>query len=62
MNALTPIFEKAIMGYGISEYHIRCDDTNNTPTTIDRNELHCQIAVRPVKAVEFIVLSFVVVN
>lgn len=41
VNALTPIFEKAVMGYGISEYRIRCDDTNNTPGTIDRNELHC---------------------
>lgn len=41
VNALTPIFEKAVNGYGISDYRIRCDDTNNTSETIDRNELHC---------------------
>lgn len=62
VNALTPIFEKAIAGYGISDYRIRCDESNNTSETIDRNELHCRIAVRPVKSVEFILLSFVVVN
>lgn len=62
VNALTPIFEKAVMGYGIADYRIKCDETNNTSETIDRNELHCTIAVRPVKTIEFIVLNFVVVN
>ena len=31
-----------------------CDDSNNTPTRIDRNELYLDIAIEPVKAVEFI--------
>jgi Phage tail sheath C-terminal domain len=31
-----------------------CDETNNTPTRIDRNELYLDIAIEPVKAVEFI--------
>jgi hypothetical protein len=31
-----------------------CDDTNNTPQRIDRNELWLDIAIEPVKAVEFI--------
>jgi len=31
-----------------------CDETNNTPTRIDRNELWLDIAIEPVKAVEFI--------
>ena len=62
VNTLTPIFEKAVNGYGISDYIIKCDDENNTSTTIDRNELHCTIAVKPVKAVEFIVLNFIVTN
>lgn len=62
VNALTPIFEKAVNGYGISDYVIKCDEENNTSTTIDRNELHCNIAVKPIKAVEFIVLNFIVTN
>lgn len=31
-----------------------CDDSNNTPSRIDRNELYLDIAIEPVKAVEFI--------
>jgi hypothetical protein len=31
-----------------------CDESNNTPNRIDRNELHVDIAIEPVKAVEFI--------
>jgi hypothetical protein len=31
-----------------------CDETNNTPERIARNELYVDIAVEPMKAVEFI--------
>jgi phage tail sheath protein FI len=31
-----------------------CDDSNNTPARIDRNELYVDIAIVPTKAVEFI--------
>ena len=31
-----------------------CDTSNNTPERIDRNELWCSIALKPVKSVEFI--------
>jgi hypothetical protein len=36
------------------DYLVVCDTTNNTPSRIDRNELHVDIAIEPVKAVEFI--------
>jgi len=39
---------------GLYDFAVVCDDTNNTPTRIDRNELYVDIAVEPVKAVEFI--------
>jgi hypothetical protein len=39
-----------------------CDDTNNTPDTIDRNELWVEVAIKPVKAVEFIYVPVTVVN
>jgi hypothetical protein len=31
-----------------------CDESNNTPARIDRNELYLDIAIEPVKAIEFI--------
>ena len=36
------------------DFLVVCDETNNTPARIDRNELYVDIAVEPVKAVEFI--------
>ena len=36
------------------DFLVVCDDTNNTPARIDRNELCVDIAIEPVKAVEFI--------
>jgi Phage tail sheath C-terminal domain len=38
----------------IYDYLVVCDDSNNTPDRIDRNELYLDIAIEPVKAVEFI--------
>ena len=31
-----------------------CDESNNTPARIDKNELYLDIAIEPVKAIEFI--------
>jgi hypothetical protein len=36
------------------DFLVVCDETNNTPARIDRNELWIDIAIEPVKAVEFI--------
>jgi hypothetical protein len=36
------------------DFIVVCDDSNNTPSRIDRSELWLDIAVEPVKAVEFI--------
>jgi Phage tail sheath C-terminal domain len=39
---------------GVYDYLVVCDDSNNTPSTIDANELHIDIAIEPTKSVEFI--------
>jgi len=36
------------------DFAVVCDDTNNTPARIDKNELYVDVAIEPVKAVEFI--------
>jgi phage tail sheath protein FI len=36
------------------DFIVICDESNNTPARIDRNELYLDIAIEPVKAVEFI--------
>ena len=61
-DQVSSVLEKAKNGYGLSEYAVKCDDDLNTTETIDRNELHCKIAVKPIKTIEFICISFVLTN
>ena len=44
------------------DYLVVCDLTNNTPATIDANELFVDIAIEPVKAVEFIYIPMRIQN
>lgn len=46
----------------VYDFLVVCDDTNNTPSRIDRNELYIDIAIEPVKAAEFIYIPVRVVN
>lgn len=58
-NTLTPIFDLAKNNEGVYEYLIKCDTSNNTPDTIDQNELHALIYIKPVRTAEFIVIDFI---
>jgi phage tail sheath protein FI len=44
---------------GIYDFRVICDETNNTPERIDRNELWCTILIKATRVAEFIVLQFV---
>lgn len=43
---------------GIYEYKVVMDDSNNTPQTIDNNQLIGQIWIKPTRTAEFIALDF----
>jgi phage tail sheath protein FI len=47
---------------GLYDFLTVCDTSNNTPARIDRNELHIDIAIQPVKAVEFIYIPIRIQN
>jgi hypothetical protein len=47
---------------GIYDYLVICDESNNTPARIDRNELWVDVAIEPVKAAEFIYIPVRVLN
>jgi hypothetical protein len=46
----------------IYDYLVVCDGSNNTPARIDRNELWVDIAIEPVKAIEFIYIPLRIKN
>lgn len=47
---------------GLYDYLVVCDDSNNTPARIDRNELYVDVAIEPVKAAEFIYIPVRILN
>jgi hypothetical protein len=46
----------------IYDYIVVCDNTNNTPERIDRNELWVDIAIQPQKSIEFIYIPLRLVS
>lgn len=46
----------------LNDFIVVCDTTNNTPSRIDRSELYVDIAIEPVKAVEFIYIPLRILN
>lgn len=59
VDTIKPIFERAKNNEGLYDYMIVCDERNNTPDTIDRNELIVDIYLKPVRTAEFILISFI---
>lgn len=47
---------------GLSDFLVVCDESNNTPARIDRNELWIDIAIVPTKAIEFIYIPIRIRN
>jgi hypothetical protein len=61
-NSVDSLMIDLVNKRGIYDYLVVCDLTNNTPARIDRNELYVDIAIEPVKAVEFIYIPLRIKN
>jgi hypothetical protein len=56
------LFIDLVAKRGLYDYLVVCDESNNTPSRIDRNELWIDVAIEPVKAAEFIYIPVRVLN
>jgi hypothetical protein len=61
-NVVTSLMLDLQAKRGIYDYLVVCDESNNTPARIDRNELWVDVAIEPVKAVEFIYIPVRILN
>jgi hypothetical protein len=61
-NSVNSLMIDLVNKRGIYDYLVVCDLSNNTPARIDRNELYVDIAIEPVKAVEFIYIPLRIKN
>ncbi len=60
LNTVNPYLEQVQSNAGLQAFEVVMDDTNNTPETIDRNQLVGLIRLQPTRTAEFIVLDFVI--
>jgi phage tail sheath protein FI len=59
VSLVDPYLRSVMAGRGIYDYRVICDERNNPPDLIDRNEFVGDIYIKPAKSVNFIQLNFV---
>ena len=59
VNIVEPFLRDVQAKRGITDFLLVCDETNNTPDVIDRNEFIADIYVKPARSINFIGLTFV---
>jgi len=60
LSIATPFLEQVQADSGVNAFRVVMDETNNTPDTIDRNQLVGQLFIQPTRTAEFIVLDFTI--
>ena len=61
-NLVEPFLRDVQGRRGIFDFRVVCDETNNTPEIIDRNEFVGDIYIKPARSINFIQLNFVAVR
>lgn len=62
VNLVEPFLRDVQGRRGITDFRVVCDETNNTPEVIDRNEFVGDIYIKPARSINFIQLNFVAVR
>ena len=60
LGIVNPFLETVQSQSGLNAFRVVMDETNNTPDTIDRNQLVGQLFLQPTRTAEFIVLDFTI--
>jgi hypothetical protein len=58
-NLVEPFLRDVQGRRGVTEFLVKCDDSNNTGEVIDRNEFVADIFIKPNRSINFITLNFV---
>ena len=58
LSQVNPYLSSVQQREGVYEFRVVMDDSNNTPQTIDNNQLIGQIWIKPTRTAEFIALDF----
>ena len=61
-TSIESLLSSLVTQRALYDFVVVCDQTNNTNTRIDRNELWVDVAIEPVKSVEFIYIPLRLLN
>ena len=61
-NLVNPFLRDVQSRRGITNFYVVCDNTNNTPERIDRNEFWGDIYIKPARSINYIQLNFIAVR
>jgi phage tail sheath protein FI len=61
-STIEPYLRNIKANRGIFDYYVRCDETNNTAYVVDSNQFIADIAIKPTRTAEFLVLNFIAVG
>ena len=62
VNVVEPLLREIKGRRGITDFKVVCDETNNTPAVVDRNEFVASIFIKPARSINFVTLNFVAVR
>jgi hypothetical protein len=61
-SVINSLMQDLVAKRALYDYVVICDESNNGPARVDRNELYVDIAIEPMKAVEFIYIPVRIKN
>ena len=62
VNIVEPVLREVKGRRGITDFRVVCDETNNTPAIVDRNEFIANIFIKPARSINYVTLNFVAVR
>jgi hypothetical protein len=62
VNIVEPFLREIQGRRGITDFRVVCDETNNTPAVVDRNEFIANIFIKPARSINYVTLNFVAVR
>ena len=62
VNIVEPFLREIQGRRGITDFRVVCDDTNNTPEVVDRNEFIASCFIKPARSINYVTLNFVAVR
>ena len=59
LNIVEPYLRDVQGRRGVTDFLVKCDESNNPPEAVDRGEFYAEIYVKPTRTINYITLTFV---